>query len=137
VQPVEPVEERLREPLGDERDATVAHRLCRTFGERAHRDEPLVAEPRLDDRAGALRVSDGMQMLLDLDEQSELGERFLHRGARCEPVEPGEATGRLVHLAAVGHHVNHRQTVPLADRVVVRVMRGRDLTAPEPNSGST
>ena len=53
--------------------------------------------------------------------------RRRHAFARLEAVEAGEGTGDLVDVRGLVHDVDGRQVVPLADGVVIGVVRGRDL----------
>ena len=66
----EPLLELDAAPLRDEADLALPVRLERGRGQRLHRHEPLVAQPRLDDRAAAVAVPHGVEAALDLLEQA-------------------------------------------------------------------
>ena len=121
--------------LGVELDLAGLHHADRLGGDRfavgarlAHRDEPLVGEHRLDDLSGALAARHGEAVLARCFQQAlrlQVGHDLL---ARDETVEAAVGRGRVVVQRRVEvQHAEHRQSMTLADRVVVGVVRRRDL----------
>ncbi len=127
------------DPLpGDEADLAAVDDLDRALRDRlavgarlAHGDEPLVREHRLDDLPGAGAARHHQAVLAGLDEQTqhvEVGDDAL---AGLEAVESAIGLGRLVvDLRVEVEHANRRQAVALSDRIVVGVVRRRDLDHP-------
>ena len=96
---------------------------------RLHVDEPLVRQHRLDDlaRAAAARHDHRVRLLRNERDllRVEVGE---HRLARDIAVEPAILCGCVVVDRRVEiEDRQRREVVTLADRVVVEVVRGRDL----------
>ncbi len=97
---------------------------------RAHRDEPLVGQHRLDDFLRAAAARDDHPVRLLADQQAlgrEIGE---HRLARRVAVEAAVLRRRIVVDGRVEiQDGDRRQAVPLSDLPVVEVVRRRDLHA--------
>ncbi len=103
-------------------------------------DVPLVAQVRLDRRVRAVRVPDAVLVGLLRLEQPRVAERGHHRLARvlarhADPFlrvatlairPPVRAADRRVGR----HHIDDREVVPLADLLVVHIVRGGDLQEP-------
>ena len=115
-----------------ERHPTVAHCFDRGLGQRLHVDEPLVAQPRLDDRVAAVAVSHRVHVVVGLDEQAggvEVGDDPLARLVALEAgVGPALCRDRRVSV----HDVDLGAVVALADLEVVRVVGGRHLHRARP-----
>ena len=121
--------------LGEELDLAGFDDADRFAGDRfavaprlGHRDEPLVGEHRLDDLASALAAWHGETMLACCFQQAlrlQVGDDLL---ACDEAVEAAIGRRRVVVERGVEvQHAEHRQTVALADRIVVGVVCRRDL----------
>ena len=115
----------------DELDLARLDELEPAPGEVVHLHEPLVGEERFDHLAAAVAARHLQLVGLDLDQQAgglEVGDDQL---ARVEAIQAaklfGDVIARRDDLRLVGEDVDHRQRMPLADRVVVEVVRGRDL----------
>ncbi|MDT4832057.1 hypothetical protein FQZ97_655940 [compost metagenome] len=93
-----------------------------------HGDEPLVGQHGLDHLAGARAARHHQLVFLGLDQQAG-GFQVGHHGlARHEAVQAAVLLGRVVIDGGVERqHADDRQLVALAHRVVVGVVRGRDL----------
>ena len=96
-----------------------------------HRDKPLVGQHRLDDLAGAGAARHHQLVLLDLDQQAQRVQVFDDLPARVKAVHA------LVHRRSLfvdrgvqRQHADDGQLMALADRIVVGVMRRRDLDHP-------
>ena len=125
----EPVEVALGVSFREDLDAAVRDGLHRRLGQPVHFDEPLVGQVRLDRCLAAIRVRQVDQPVLDGHNQPlrfQVGDHVL----------AGHQHGHPLVLAGVGvqravgvEDVDHRQVLPLADIVVVRVVRRCDLHA--------
>ena len=134
-----PVLERRVPALRDDLEALLAVLREDRLSERLHLHEPLIAEPRLDDRVAAITMAHRMRVRLDLLEQPLLLEHLDNLFARLEPVEPTEGRGdpfpfslpRLFpHGAVFPHDERHLELVARADLEVVGVVRRRHLHEP-------
>ncbi len=113
-----------------ERDPAVAHRRDRRLGQFVHAHEPLLADPRLDRHAAALRVADAVEVVLDAFEQLRLFEQADDFLAAFEAIHADELLARrLVHRTAIVHHVEDGELVAQADGEVIEVVGGGDLDA--------
>ena len=101
--------------------------LQRGVGQRAHFHEPLVGEIRLEDRAAAVAVADGVGVRLRGVEEFLLAQFLQQRLAAFEAVHARVFAGVLVHRAVLVHDVDLREVVAQAHLEVGRVVRGRDL----------
>ena len=111
----------------DRADRAPCDRLAVAAGLR-HRHEPLVGQHRLDDLPGARAARHHQLVLLGLDQQAERIEVGHDLLARDEAVEAAVRHRCVVVDCGVEReHADDRQLMPLADRVVVRVVRRRDL----------
>ena len=121
--------------LGHEAHLAAGHRVDRLGGDAlavatrlGHGDEPLLREHRLDDLAGAFAARHDQAVLLRLDQQAErvqVGDDAL---ARLEAIQAAVGGGCVVVDRRVEReHAEHRQTVALADCMVVGVVRRRHL----------
>ena len=125
----QPVEVALGVAFREDLDAAVRDGLHGRLGQPVHLDEPLVGQVRLDRRLAAIRVRQIDQPVLDGHHQPlrfQVGDHVL----------AGHQDGHPLVLAGVGvqravgvEDIDHRQVLPLADVVVVRVVRRRDLDA--------
>jgi hypothetical protein len=122
---------------GNELDLAGSHHVERLLGDRlavgaglAHGDEPLVGEHRLDDDAGAVAARHLQLVLVGLLQHAEGFEVGDDGLARVEAVEAAVLFRCVVvDLGVQRQDRDHRQAVALADRVVVEVVRRRDLDA--------
>jgi hypothetical protein len=128
--------------LGHELDLAAGHFVERHFGDRlarvegafrrrlGHGDEPLVGQHRFDDHVGAVAARHHQLVRLDRFQQAqrvEVGDDLL---ARHETVHADVGGGGVVgDLRVQRQDGQQRQLVALADRVVVEVVRRRDLHA--------
>lgn len=133
----QPVEIDLLEPFGHDPHLAIAHGGNRQLGERLGADKPLLGEERLDHLATALANADIHLVRLGLNQQAFTFEIGQNRLATLEAIQPGVGAARLVDGRIGIHNIDHRQMVALADFIVILVVAGVILTAPEPNSGST
>jgi len=117
--------------LGYEAHAARRDGLEAPLREFVHPHEPLVREVGLDDLPGAVAARDHQFVRLGFDQQAEGFQLREYPLTRLEAVEADEALGRcIVEVRGVGEQVDHRQAVALADRVIVEVVRRRDLDHP-------
>ncbi len=127
VHVVDPLEVAGLHGLRVDGDATVAHGITGRLGQWRHPDEPLRRQPRLDDRVATRAVADGMDVRSPLGDDPALFAQGSHdRGAGLEAVQSLEGAGRGNDAAAV-HDRQVRQTVPLPDLEVVRIVGRGDL----------
>ncbi len=115
------------EALGDDLDASFAHRGERGLGQRLHLDEPLDAHERLDNRAAALAGADREGVRLGAGKVAgsfEVGDK---PGTRLVAIKAGIGAALLVDGGVLVHHVDEGKAAALTHVVVVRVVRGRDL----------
>ena len=97
------------------------------LGQRLNLDEPLRRKARLDHRLAAVAVAHVVGVVLDGGQAAllfEVGDDVL---ARHIAVEAGVGAAVLVDVAAVVHHVDRGQMMPLAEREVVGIVRRRHL----------
>ncbi len=120
--------------FGQNADASVARGLECRLRQRLHAHEPLVAEPRLDDRVAPVAVPHGVLMLLGLHESSRVVEQRRDALPRVEPVHAAQlggdaatGVGHLVHRAVHVDDDRRRQGMSAPDFEIVRIMRWRDL----------
>ena len=96
-------------------------------GERLNFEEPLHGQPRLDHGAAALRGGDGKRVVLDLDQQAKCVEVGDDAFSRHIPIHAVIGRSGQVDMRGLVHDGQLGQGMPLADLVVVRIVRGRDL----------
>ncbi len=120
---VDPVEVAGRQLRRVDADPAVADRVTGRLGQRAHLDEPLQGQPRLDDRAAPAAVAHRVHVGPDLGhDPAVLAERPDHRGPGLEPVQALErAVGG--DPAVLVQDRDAGQPVAAADLEVVRVVR--------------
>jgi hypothetical protein len=93
-----------------------------------HRHEPLVGQHRFDHGAGAGAARHHQLVLLRLDQEAQCFEIGHHCLAGDEAIEAAVLLGRVVVDRGIERqHAQARQSVALADRVVVRVVGRRHL----------
>ena len=135
VDVVHPLEVRLRVHLRRELDVTVAHRgdgVLRdappsTCGRLVDRDKPLHGEPRLDNRACALRDRQCERVVLHGDQQArgfKIGDDAL---ARLKAIEAVIRRALKIDARLLVHDAGRGKVVALADGEVVGIVRGRHL----------
>ncbi len=124
---VHPLEVGLRVHLRREPDVAFLHRGDGLVSQRLNLDEPLHREPRLHHRLAAVAVAHVVGVLLHAGQQAlcfEVVDNLLARDVAIE-TRVGAAFG--VDVRRLVHHVDGGQVVPLPEREVVGVMRGRHL----------
>ena len=115
---------------GHELDAAVFHRLDRRLGQRLDLHVPLVGEVGLDDLAGAVAARHHQLVVVDLLQQAGGFQVRDDVFAGLEAVHAAVGLRRLiVDVGLIGEDIDQRQVVALAHRVIVEIMRGRDLHA--------
>ena len=123
-----PLEIGARPALGHEADAARFHRLDRRPGEGLGVDIPLVGQPRLDHRAGAVAVGHGVEVRLDPLDQVLRLQVGQHACARVRAVEAAVGRGRALVQPGLGvEQVDDVEPVPAADLEIVEVVGRRDL----------
>ena len=108
--------------------ALVAAQPQRPLRQRPHPHEPLVGEPVLDGRPGALGAAERHPPVLDPHEEPlrfERGDRLLPGAVAVESPEP--LRDGLVQDGVLPHDLDRGQPVPLPDLEVVGVVRRGDL----------
>ncbi len=121
--------------LGHEAHLARAHHVDRLLRDRlavgaglGHGHVPLVGQHRLDDGAGARAARHHQLVLLGLDQEAQRVEVGHHGLARHEAVEAAVFLGRVVVDGRVEREdADGLELVALAHRIVVVVVRGRDL----------
>ncbi|OPZ05246.1 MAG: hypothetical protein BWZ08_02540 [candidate division BRC1 bacterium ADurb.BinA292] len=109
-----------------------AHRLHRRLAQRPHPHEPLLAQVGLHHAARPIVVSDRVNMILNLDQQT-LRLQVRHDPlARLRHRQPGIGPGVGVERPVGIQNVDEFQIVPPAHLVVVRIVRRRHLDRPRP-----
>ncbi len=127
VQVVDPVEVALGQVGRVHGRAAVADGVTGGLGDALDLHPPLQRQARLDDRAAALAVADGVHVRALLGHDPTLvAQRGDHGGPRLEAVQALERAAHRDDAPAV-HDGQVRQAVALADLEVVRVVRGRHL----------
>ena len=125
-----PVDVDFGEAVGGKFHVTGAHRLQCRLRERLHLDEPLVGCHRLDRVVATVAGADVVRMRLDRKKVAlrlQIGDQRLAAGVAIHALI---LAGIAVHGRIVVHDLDLFQSVPLADKEVVGVVRGRDLDAP-------
>ncbi len=133
--------------LGHELDATVFNGSNRRLGQRLGRYVPLVGQPRLDDRAGAIAFRRFQVVIVDTHQQAgsvESGNDLLARFETFQASELGrnlavdalvqravevEHLGGRQHVGVLVEDVQQRQVVALAHFVVVEIVGRGDFHA--------
>ena len=125
----QPIDIALGVALGNDPDAAVGDRVHGRLRQPLHLDEPLIGQQRLDGRLRAVAVGQVDLAILDLHQQAELVQIGHHVFAgdedRLAAIRPGLSLERAVEV----EDVDHRQLLPQADFVVVRVVGRGDLDA--------
>ena len=111
-------------------NGVVHHCIQRRFGQLLHGHEPLKRQPWLNDRIGALTASHLVGVVLHLHQVAEGIQLFGERLAAFEAVHALVVTCFFGHGAVGLDGVDGRQTVLLAQLVVVHVMGWGHLEAP-------
>src|ERR1700681_1426579 len=84
---LEPVDVDRLPALGQNANPAIADAFKRRLGERPHLHEPLIRQPRLDDRVAPIAMSHGMLVWLDARQLLRLLERANDSLTRLEPVD--------------------------------------------------
>src|SRR5271154_2455426 len=123
----EPVEKYVLPSLGMEGRVAFAHRLDRAIGHRAHAQEPLLGEHRLDDGVASRTYADRMFVRLDLFEESRRFQVPDDLLARVLARHPAIGAAVVVDVPSTVQNRNLLEAVALAELEVDRIVRGRDL----------
>src|ERR1700675_3833859 len=127
VDVLQPIEKRVLPELRMKGRVTVAHRLDRAISHRAHRQEPLLGEHRLDDGVASRAYADGVPIRLDFFEQPRNLEVFNDFLARILARHPAIRTAVLVDVGGAVEDRDLLEAVMLAQLEVHRVVRGCDF----------
>ena len=139
---VEPLVVDVDPVLGHELHVAPRHHIQRHLGDRLprkqgalgcwfrHGDKPLIGEHRLDDRSGAAAARHHQPVRLDRLEQPGCAQVVDDAPAGVEAVEAAIGHGAVVaDLRVEREDLDAREAVAFADRIVVEVVRRRDLDA--------
>ena len=123
----QPVEISLFEPFRYELQITLLYRLDGRLGQFFHCHEPLVRQHRFDDRMAAVAFAHRNDLLFRLH-QITGRIQIRHPGLPAFiPVHTCIFAGKLIHSCILVDAGRTRQTGPLTDLKVVRVVSRRDL----------
>jgi len=101
-----------------------------TTRQRPGLDVPLISQERLDDRVTAIPARHHQLVRLDVLHQSQFFQIGDHSFAGLEAIQAAIFVGAVVvDFGIGGEDIEQRQLVALADRVVVEIVRRRDLDA--------
>ena len=116
--------------FGTKRMSAVLHGADGRLGQRGDLHEPLIGQPRLDERFGTVAARHRVGVVFNTFQQAGGAHVHHHLLPRLEPVKAAVRRRRVVvHPRLGGEDVEERQAVARADGVVVEVVRRGDLHA--------